>query len=89
MDDRPAESAAMRNRGQNVAPDRAIQAPGIVEHDDISRRHVVDVVTHVASLHQARRPVAQRKRPSGEPETGVERRNPQTLADDPQSIQRI
>ena len=67
----------------------AVQAPGVVEDDDAARRHVVDVVAHVAALDQPSRPVAQRERPPAQAERRVERCDAQALADDAQPIERV
>src|SRR5690606_6884961 len=57
VDDGPGEPLAMRDRGQNVAPDGRVLPSAVVEHDDGARLEVVDVVADGTGLSRVHRAV--------------------------------
>ena len=69
----------MRDRGQDVAPDRAVDAAVVVEHHHVAGLDVIDVVADRALFHFADGSIADGERASGQAELRIQRRQAERL----------
>ena len=88
VDHGAGDAAAVRDLGQDVAPDGGVVAPAVVEHDHAAGRHVVDVVAHGAG-RVGRRAVEQRPGAAGHAEAAAARLDAVALAGDAELVERV
>jgi hypothetical protein len=88
VNNRSAETSAMRNFSQNVTPHSGILPSAVVEHHYAARRDIVDVVTN-GPRRTGRWSVQNRERTAGHTEARVARLDPMTLTCNTQPIERI
>ena len=88
VDDRPGDAAARRHGRQQITPDGRVAASLIVEHDDLPRTEVVDVVADAARV-LADRSVPERPRTTDEPERAIESHDPLALAENPALVESV
>jgi hypothetical protein len=77
--------ATLGDLGQNVAPDGAVGAAPVVDHDDVARRDIVDEIADIAARH-SRRHVGEGDGVPGDPAAALERGEPLHGTRQPQPI---
>src|SRR5260370_41941586 len=78
----------MGNLREDVPPNRRIVSAMIGEHDDTADRHVVNVVAD-GSRRTRRGAVLDGEGATGESESGIDRLDVETLADDTEAIEGV
>src|SRR5215472_4010372 len=89
VDHGAGKAPSVGDDGQDVAPDGGIEPPPVVQHDDASGRHLVDVVAHAGPGSDCHGDGAHRVRPPYEPEAAVKRRDTEGLTHDAQPVHGI